>query len=91
MTDVRLYKQCLCNRLADDHFPFSASDLLAQLCFLWNKKQALVIYSWQRWHLRVLLLPHPEKCVEEGDNLHQRKKNKMAGTAGASLTNKKHR
>lgn len=37
MSRVRLYKQCLCNRLDDDHFPFSASDLLTQLCFLWNK------------------------------------------------------
>ncbi len=35
----RLYKQCLCNRLGEDNFPFSASDLVTQLCFLWNKKK----------------------------------------------------
>lgn len=40
MSRVRLYKQCLCNRLGEDTFLFSASDLLTQLCFLWNKKQA---------------------------------------------------
>lgn len=39
MTRVRLYKHSLCNRLGDDNFPLSASDLLTQLCFLWKKKR----------------------------------------------------
>lgn len=48
----RLFKQCLCKRLGDDHFPFSPSDLLAQLCFLWNKgKKRLFTTGSAVWQL----------------------------------------